>query len=163
MKFIYILFGIGVCGLCGCGNNPSDDPRAHGEKITCLKNMKQIGLSFRMWANDNREKFPFNVSTNEGGTLELCAVAKDGFDDNSVWHFQVMSNELNSPKILVCPGHPPHVPATDWQSLQASNVTYRVHSGPNVDYTNPTNVLAVCPFDGNTVYCDGKVVEGKSK
>ena len=29
--------------------------------------MKQIGLSFRMWATDNNGNFPFNLSTNKGG------------------------------------------------------------------------------------------------
>src|ERR1700690_2770460 len=71
---------------------PGDWPRAH--HMYCVNNLKQIGLSFRTWALDNDGKFPFNVSTNAGGTMEFCATGADGFDSNAAVHFQVMSNEL---------------------------------------------------------------------
>lgn len=66
-------------------------------RIACVNNLKQVGLAFRIWAGDNGDKFPMSVSVTNGGTLELIA-------SGTVWrHFQVMSNELNTPKILVCP------------------------------------------------------------
>jgi prepilin-type processing-associated H-X9-DG protein len=37
-----------------------------------------------------------------------------------------------------------------------------VHSGTNLNESNPTVVLAFCPFDGNTLYCDGSVTAGKA-
>ena len=66
----------------------------------CGNNLKQIGLSFRQWALDNGDKLPMRVSTNEGGTKELVA------SGNSCAIFEVLSNELNTPKILVCPDEP---------------------------------------------------------
>ncbi len=72
-------------------------------RLGCDNNLKQIGLAFRTWAIDNDDQFPFNVSTNTGGTMEHCAVGSDGFDTNAALHFQVMSNELSTPWILVCP------------------------------------------------------------
>ena len=80
--------------------------RAKGkaQSISCANNMKQIGLAFRTWAIDNNGNFPFNVSTNSGGTLELCLPGSDGFDRNAAFHFRVMSNELSTPKILVLSG-----------------------------------------------------------
>src|ERR1035441_2819767 len=71
--------------------------------VSCQNNLKQIGLSLRTWAIDNDGQFPFNVSTNAGGTRELCARGGDGFDTNAALHFQVMSNELSTPLLLVCP------------------------------------------------------------
>jgi hypothetical protein len=123
----------------------------------CFNNLQQIGLAFRTWAIDNNGQFPFNVSTNAGGTMEYCARGADGFDSNAALHFQVMSNELSTPRILVCPKDQSRRPATRFPSLQASNVTYRVRSGTNLNESNPTAVLVVCPFDGNTVLCDGSV------
>src|ERR1035441_9814531 len=38
--------------------------------VSCQNNLKQIGLSLRTWAIDNDGQFPFNVSTNAGGTRE---------------------------------------------------------------------------------------------
>ncbi|EEF60453.1 hypothetical protein Cflav_PD3423 [Pedosphaera parvula Ellin514] len=133
------------------------------QEINCVNNMKQIGLCFRMWAGDNGDKNPFNVSTNQGGSMELCAVGKDGFDRNAWQHLLCMSNELSTPRVLACPKDPEHKYADGWAHLGATNVSYLVRSGTNIDETNPTNILAVCPVDGNTLYCDGHVVEGKHK
>jgi prepilin-type processing-associated H-X9-DG protein len=95
------------------------------------------------------------VSTNQGGTLEMCSQEGDGFDMNAVLHFQVLSNELNTPKILVCPGDASRQPAISFQALQSANVSYQLHSG--VNETNTQAVLAVCPIHGNVLFCDGSV------
>jgi competence protein ComGC len=67
------------------------------QRINCVNNLKQDGLAFRIWEGDNGDKYPMAVSTNKGGTMEY---AEDG---NAFRHFQVMSNELSTPKILICP------------------------------------------------------------
>lgn len=133
------------------------------QPITCVNNLKQIGLAFRQWALDNGDQFPFNVATNAGGTMEFCAVGQDGFDDNAFRHLRVMSDELNTPKVLVCPKDRARKPATDFSSLQAANVTYRLRSGTNLADIHPSEVLAVCPVDGNTLYCGGSVKEAKGQ
>jgi|ERR1035437_3206602 hypothetical protein len=132
------------------------------KRISCVNNLKQIGLAFKTWAIDNDDQFPFNVSTNAGGTMEYCARGTNGFDSNAAQHFQVMSNELSTPRILVCPKDWSRKPATVFANLQANNVSYRLHSGTNLTESNPTAVLAVCPFDGNTLLCDGTVTAGKA-
>ena len=74
-------------------------PRMHyrAPRITCVNNLKQVGLAFRVWQGDNNDKFPMQISMTNGGTMELV-------ESGTVWrHFQVMSNELNTPKILFCP------------------------------------------------------------
>ena len=128
------------------------------QRINCTNNMKQIGLAARTWALDNADNFPFNVSTNTGGTLELCLPGTDGFDRNAFYHFRVMSNELSTPKILVCPADTQRQPAMDFVSLQAANVSYQMRSGTNVTETNPEQVLAVCPIHNNVLRCDGSVM-----
>jgi hypothetical protein len=132
--------------------------RAKGKagEIGCANNMKMIGLSFRTWAIDHNDQFPFNVSTNLGGTLELCAPGPDGFDKNAATHFLVMSNELSAPSILVCPADK-RPAATDWAHLEAANVTYQVRSGDGVTDANPQQVLAVCPIHNNVLRTDGSV------
>jgi prepilin-type processing-associated H-X9-DG protein len=59
--------------------------------------LKQIGLAFRQWALDNDDKNPMQVSVTNGGTMELVG------SGNVFPHFLVMSNELNTPRILACP------------------------------------------------------------
>lgn len=133
------------------------------QEINCVNNLKMIGIAFRLWDGDHGDQFPFNVGTNDGGTLEFCRADRDGFDSNAVLHFQVMSNELSTPLLLVCPKDRSKRPAVDFASLQASNVTYLLRSGRNLNDTNSAEVLAVCPIDGNTLFCDGHVEERKVK
>src|SRR5258707_2707871 len=69
--------------------------RCTGCRINCINNLKQVGLSFRTWALDNNDKYPMQVSVTNGGTIELI--------NGSVFSpFQVMSNELCTPKNLKC-------------------------------------------------------------
>jgi hypothetical protein len=144
-----ILSGVLLLPLARAKNKAHD--------IYCINNMKQIGLAFRTWANDNDGNYPFNVSTNKGGTMELSTRGVDGFGSNAARIFQVMSNELSTPKILVCPADSSRQPAIDFQSLQPANVSYRVYSGTNITEANPQEVLAVCPIHNHVVFADGSV------
>jgi hypothetical protein len=130
------------------------------QRIDCVNNLKQIGLAFRTWALDHGDRFPFNVSTNEGGTLQLCARNADGFDSNASRHCQVMSNELSTPRILVCPDDPSKKAETKFENLKPGNVTYRIRSGTNLSEGAASEILALCPIDGNAVHCDGNVIRG---
>jgi hypothetical protein len=136
------------------------EARPPAQQITCVNNLKQIGLAFRQWAIDHEDRFPFNVGTDSGGTREFSGVDQDGFERDSAIHLQVMSNEFTIPKILVCPQDRSRKAATDFASLLAKNVTYRMRSGTNRGPESSHEVLLVCPMEGNTLYCDGTVKEG---
>jgi len=88
-------------------------------KIGCVNCLKQIGLAGRIWSGDNWDKYPTEVSTANGGAMELAATG----DVVSV--FQVMSNELSTPKILYCPNDVEHSMATNFGfGLTAKNISY---------------------------------------
>ncbi len=131
--------------------------KSKAQRINCANNLKQIGLAFRTWAIDNGDQFPFNVSTNKGGTMELSTRGRDGVDNHPEWIFQVMSNELSTPRILVCPADPRKRAALDFLSLQAASISYRVYSGTNIADTYPGEILAICPIHDNVLLCDGSV------
>jgi len=63
----------------------------------CVSNLKELALGFKMWAGDNGDKFPMQVSVTNGGAMELA------FAGNVAGIFRAMSNELATPKVLVCP------------------------------------------------------------
>ncbi len=85
--------------------------RVRVAKVGCDDNLKQIGLAFRAWAVDNHDMFPMQVSVVNGGTMELV-------DDGAAFpHFLVMSNELSTPKVLVCPEDSGRQMATSFQCV----------------------------------------------
>ncbi|HEX9045635.1 MAG TPA: hypothetical protein VF988_01295 [Verrucomicrobiae bacterium] len=135
---------------------PSERKAQH---INCFNNLKQIGLAFQIWEGDNHDQYPFNVSTNDGGTRELRQKGPDGFDPNSFQHFLVMSNELATPRLLICPKDKTKSAAANWASLGPQNVSYRLCCGDEITETNSNAILAVCPVDGNRLYCDGHVTD----
>jgi len=68
-----------------------------GQRINCVNNLKQLELAYRIWSGDNNGKYPMHVPVLEGGAKELM-------NSSDAWRtFQVMSNELGTPKILYCP------------------------------------------------------------
>jgi competence protein ComGC len=93
--------------------------KGKSKRIQCVNNLKQSGLAFRIWEGDNNDKYPMAVSTNKNGSMEY---AEGG---NTFRHFQVMSNELNTPKILVCPADN-RIAAASFARLKNQNVSYFV-------------------------------------
>jgi len=89
------------------------------QRINCVNNLKQNGVAFRLWEGDNGDKYPMAVSTNKNGTMEY---AEGG---NTFRHFQVMSNELSTLKILVCPADD-RTAAASFARLKNQNVSYFV-------------------------------------
>src|SRR5580692_5960282 len=96
------------------------------QRISCVNNIKEDSLAFRIWEGDNGDRYPQAVSTSQGGASETV------FHGNSAGPAYlygvanvlcVMSNELSTPKILNCPSdsrNPPGtlvVPATNFNEI----------------------------------------------
>lgn len=105
-------------------------------KINCTNNLKQIGLAYRIWEGDNGDIYPTGISVTNGGSMEMVATG------NVVPTFQVMSNELSTPKILLCPNDAISNYATNF-SLVNSNISYFV----GVDVTNEANPQSIITGD----------------
>lgn len=76
------------------------------QRINCVSNLKQIGLSFKTWSVDNQDRYPMVVSTSDGGALD--------WRNRDPGHHQalnVMSNEMTTPKIAYCPSDKMSAPA----------------------------------------------------
>jgi len=88
------------------------------QRKICVDNLKQDILAYKIWANDNSGKYPQQISVKKGGAREQ---AQNG---NVAAIFQVMSNELSTPKILVCPADTDHSVAKFFTSLNNSHISY---------------------------------------
>ncbi len=101
-------------------------------RVNCASNLKQVALAFRIWEGDNGDKFPAEVFTNESGAPQFTNVFR---------YYQVMSNELNNPMILVCPLDRKRRLATNFTSeLNDTHVSYFM--GLNADAAHPQSLLA---------------------
>jgi len=84
-------------------------PRDIPSRIYCLNNLKQIALAYRVWAGDHGDQYPMHTSITNGGTTELDAA--------KIWfNFSVISNELVTPKILICPADTNRIAATNFST-----------------------------------------------
>jgi len=96
--------------------------KSKAKRIACVNNLKQTSLGFRLWATDNSDKYTWQVSMTNGGSMEA---------EDWVEHFRVCSNELKTPQIIVCPAETGKVPeqgrvaAPNWASVDGgSNISY---------------------------------------
>jgi prepilin-type processing-associated H-X9-DG protein len=89
------------------------------DRINCVNNLKQIGLALRIWEGDNNNHYPMAVSVTNGGAMELIA------GGNVAGSFLVASNELSTPRILVCPADLKRLPAKNFgNGFDNSHVSY---------------------------------------
>ncbi|HET7625627.1 MAG TPA: type II secretion system protein [Verrucomicrobiae bacterium] len=135
MTLLEILMVIAVLALLAAIFLPALADHGHrSSRIGCVNNLKQVGLSFRLWAGDNGDKYPMRVSTNQGGTMEFVGTGE------IFRHFQGMSNELSTPKILFCPNDAKRRCATNFENdFNNSRISYFV--GVDALETNATMFL----------------------
>ncbi len=111
------------------------------KRIDCESHLHQLGIAFQIFGHDHNDKFPMAVPMAEGGSQEFVqngyAVGREFYF--SFRHFQVLSNELGRPAILICPTDT-RLPATDFGALQNSNVSYFV--GVKANFSKPDSILA---------------------
>jgi len=106
--------------------------KANAKRITCVNDLKQISLGFRIWSNDNGDKYPWNITSTNGGSL-----GSPDWTDN----FRVCSNEFGTPRILLCPTDTTKKFATNWASTFGDvNISYFV--GTKSTEVRPQTILA---------------------
>ena len=95
LKELLVILAVTVLFACMIAVSWRNGAR-RSKDICCNCNLKQVGLAFKLWANDNNGKYPMQVSVTNGGTMELV-------NNGAVFvQFLAMSNELSTPKVLIC-------------------------------------------------------------
>jgi prepilin-type N-terminal cleavage/methylation domain-containing protein len=86
--------------------------KARAQRISCTNNLKQIGLSFRQNALDLGDRMCMQVPAANGGAQEFvgrrttgnnASPTAPGGNSGVCGIFMVLSNELNTPKVVFCP------------------------------------------------------------
>jgi competence protein ComGC len=101
----------------------------------CTDNLRMVGLAFRTFALDASEEYPMRHPVALGGTKELVVTGQVFI------HFRAMSNELSTPKMLVCPWDKTKTAANNFASgFSDKNVSYFV--GTDAVETHPQMLLS---------------------
>jgi type II secretory pathway pseudopilin PulG len=109
--------------------------KSRAKRAQCASNLKQIGIALRLWSNDHDGKYSWRVDQLEGGGMPNGS-------GNAKVHFQfsLASNELSTPKLLVCPSDRFRTPANNFAVLDSTNVSY--HLGNDADEAKPNSVVS---------------------
>jgi len=103
--------------------------RRHRLGEGCKNNLEQICRAYQNWGYDHNGKFPMEISVTNSGTMELTAAG------NAVVTYQILSNELKSTKILICPADKARIAATNFaMGFTARNISYFVGVDANTNY-----------------------------
>jgi prepilin-type N-terminal cleavage/methylation domain-containing protein len=129
--------------------------KAKAGKVKCVNNLKQIGTAMRTWASGKDDRLPwmlyrrYNIRVRDPNNNSYYYDMQNG--GNSSWGqgsvgprawtaFYNFSNELGSPKILMCPGNKmkKNAIASDWTqgTVGFFNSTYQNSNG-NTDGQDP--------------------------
>jgi prepilin-type N-terminal cleavage/methylation domain-containing protein len=97
--------------------------KAKAQQAACESNLKQVGIAYRTWEGDYGDKYPQELIAQNSTTFPLSTVS-DGANAGFILNvalpaltalgtpqtyaqtyqvYQVMSNELNNPKVCLCP------------------------------------------------------------
>jgi competence protein ComGC len=121
------------------------DTRYRSQRAGCVDNLRQIGQAVQLWAADHENNNPWTIPPTRGGTRQTRT--------GNVWREMiVMSNQLATPKILVCPADAARLrtSADNWSNFSNggfANVTHQNNAtsyviGLHSVFTTPNSLLS---------------------
>jgi prepilin-type N-terminal cleavage/methylation domain-containing protein/prepilin-type processing-associated H-X9-DG protein len=120
------------------------------QRISCTNSLKQVGLAFRQWAMDNNDMYPMRVAAAMGGADvhvgNRVVAAAQNTSRGVFGMFLVLSNELNTPKVLYCPAEY----ESSRQPASSFGATTTVAS--QIPYTNDLQVSYFVGVDCDETY-----------
>jgi competence protein ComGC len=128
---VELLVVIGTIAVLGAMLLPAfASTKGNSQKITCLNNLKQVGLAFRVWEGNHGSRYPMQVAAVSGGANDYLSHNSGTATPNAPCcgytlvpgiAFIVMSNELSTPKVLFCPSDNIHTANSGY----ATNFSYQ--------------------------------------
>jgi prepilin-type processing-associated H-X9-DG protein len=81
--------------------------KASAQRINCTDNLKRISLAFLSWSASHSDLYPMRVPSASGGYANFVGTrsitASQTTSRGVFGDFMVMSNELQTPHLLICP------------------------------------------------------------
>ena len=100
LTFPELLVVVAILGLITCVALPLlAANQSRSEQAVCFNNLRQTGRAIHLWGNDHADRTPWFTPVLEGGTRNTGNALRN----NAYFQMGGMSNELNTPAILICP------------------------------------------------------------
>jgi prepilin-type processing-associated H-X9-DG protein len=141
-SLIELLCVVGIIGVLAALLLPTvNEGKARAKRIECISQLRQVGGAFQSFAHDHNEQFPMAVPASLGGSAEFAQASYRAGSEFffSFRHFEVLSNELVTPKLLRCPADT-RLPATNFGQFKNAHLSYFV--AVTAEYHQPRSVLA---------------------
>src|SRR5580765_8130949 len=85
----------------------------------CVNNLKRVGLAYRTFSLNGGDLYAGAIEVKDGGTQEYLAAGQLNL------HYRTLSNQLTTPKILVCPADAEKTVATSFgPGFSDTNASY---------------------------------------
>jgi prepilin-type N-terminal cleavage/methylation domain-containing protein len=151
--------------------------KQEAQRINCVNNLQRVGKAYRLWGNDNGDRYPAQQTAALGGWQDLVNEGTTA-DRYIYYNYTIMQNEMGeSAKIVMCPAddripntnfYPPWAdaptPTTSYPAQPAfgtfnnTNVSYWVGPGASGDYPlallagdrNMGSIGGTSPLPGNS-------------
>lgn len=109
----------------------------HAEAVACSNQMHAVLFAATLsWPSDHNGRLPFD--------------------------FLSMSNELGTPKLLLCPSDHGHLAASSWASFTTNNSSYELVA-PGLLKSNATGIFMRCPIHGYVGYSDDRLLDASGR
>jgi prepilin-type N-terminal cleavage/methylation domain-containing protein/prepilin-type processing-associated H-X9-DG protein len=95
-------------------------------RIQCVYNLKNVGLAYRIYATDNGERFPWELSDHK-------------YSPDPTTYTTALTNELSTPFVVQCPADTRKA-VTNWTQFSRANMSYFI--SPDASQTLPQSFLA---------------------
>ncbi len=139
---IEMLVVIAIIGILAALLLPAlSQGRAKAQRVQCVNHLHQTGQAFQSFAHDHNDQFPMQLPDSAGASRGTPprANGSPGQFYLAFRHFQALSNELVTPKLVICPADT-RVPAASFSTLDNENLSY--FAGINAEYAKPNSILA---------------------
>lgn len=122
-------------------------------EVQCLNNLRQVVMSYTLWASDHTNLYPWEVSTNAGGSQERIEHGR------AVDQFLPLATYLPNPAILVCPADHGRSARNFYFGLDNTNLSYFISLDATIT-TTPNPATLIIAGDRHLTYSNQPVGPG---
>ena len=149
LELVMVLATVGL--LAGLALPLLANNKFRSEQVSCLSNLRQAGHALHLWANEHGDRNHWWTHIRDGGTYytpgDPTPTTWSPIDRNNAWfQWAFISNELRTPKILVCRADQPKVIAntfTDFYNLPTfKNGAVSYFIGLHSFFASPRSILS---------------------